>query len=130
MRSSIASVPSFAGIVLKDIALCGVVLDADDRLTDKNFGDFKSETRKYSERELREYMRSPSQTRSDARDTKRDFTIAVTLAPPGTGKSRFLDDAMRMPLESPHFDHFLRVAISVNGESQGLYRLASCAISL
>jgi hypothetical protein len=38
-----------------------------------------------------------------------DFTISVTVAAPGTGKTRLVDDALRMPLdakpnEETHFD--------------------------
>jgi hypothetical protein len=105
-------------IVLKKHEQWGVVLDTDDRLTSKSFGDFKTKTRQESEARLRAYMRAPS---PDANDSNGDFTIAVALASPGTG-TRFIDDAMRMPLAtSPHFDHFLRLAISFNGESAGAF---------
>jgi hypothetical protein len=109
-------------VVLKDDAEWGVVLDSDARLTAYRFGDYKSQTRRDTEVKLRDYMCAPSRTRSAALDTKGDFRIAVTLAPPGTGKSRLLDDAMRVPLESPHFDHYLRFAITFNGKSSGEYR--------
>jgi len=109
-------------VVLKDDAQWGVVLDSDARLTGKNFGDYKSPTRRDTEVKLLEYMCAPSRTRSIALDTRGCYQIAVTVAPRGTGKSRLLDDAMRMSLESPHFDHFLRLAISFNGDSSGAYR--------
>jgi hypothetical protein len=109
------------GIAFKSTTQWGVVLSSDTRLTGEAFGNFKSEKRQQSEADLIEYMCAPSVTRSDALETRRDFSIAVALAPPGTGKSRLLDDAMRVPLESPHFDHFLRFAITFNGESSGTY---------
>jgi hypothetical protein len=120
VRSLCANNAAFKGVVLKKQEQWGVVLDTDDRLTGKNFGDFKTKTRQESEARLRQYMLAPSQTRSDSLDIKGGFTIAVTLASSGMGKSRFIDDAMRMPLAaSPHFDHFLRLAISFNGDWSG-----------
>jgi hypothetical protein len=107
-------------VVLKDDAQWGVVSDA--RLTAYRFGDYKSATRRVTEVKLRDYMCAPSRTRSAALDTRGCYQIAVTVAPRGTGKSRLLDDAMRMSLESPHFDHFLRFAITFNGKSSGEYR--------
>jgi hypothetical protein len=55
-----------------------------------------------------------------------DFTISVTVAAPGTGKTRLVDDALRMPLdakpnEETHFDHFLRLAVTFNGNYGGTY---------
>jgi hypothetical protein len=57
----------------------------------------------------------------------KDFQIAVTVAAPGTGKTRLVDDALRMPLdakpanEAKHFDHFLRLAVTFNSNYSGTY---------
>jgi hypothetical protein len=50
----------------------------------------------------------------------------VTVAAPGTGKTRLVDDALRMPLdakpnEAKHFDHFLRLAVTFNSNYSGTY---------
>jgi hypothetical protein len=76
--------------------------------------------RQSTEAKLQEYMCNPSPRRSD--DATGGFQIAATVAPPGTGKSRLLDDAMRMPLESRLFRHFLRLAITFSGSSSGTHR--------
>jgi hypothetical protein len=108
-------------ITFKTAEQWGVVLDSDIRLTAKQFGDYKSTMRKVAEQRLLDYMLEPSRTRGVV-DTAGDYQIAITMAPPGTGKSRFLDDAMRMPLKSPHVDHFLRFAITFNGKTSGAFK--------
>jgi hypothetical protein len=102
------------------------VSDESDRLTEKKFGDFKSEFRSETEAKLHAYMCEPSPTRgagdtSGQGETEFDFKVAVTVAAPGTGKSRMLDDAVRVHLDSRHFDHFLRFAITFNGKASGVY---------
>jgi hypothetical protein len=98
----------------------GVVSDSNERLTGLSFGDYKTRLRQSTEAKLQEYMCNPSPRRSD--DATGGFQIAATVAPPGTGKSRLLDDAMRMPLESRQFRHFLRLAITFSGNSSGTHR--------
>jgi hypothetical protein len=108
------------GVTLKTADQWGVVLDSDRRLASQTFSDFKTEVRKKSEATLAAYMCAPSRSRAGG-EAQGSYQVAVTLAPPGTGKSRFLDDAMRMPLESRDFDHILRLAISFSGTTFGLY---------
>jgi hypothetical protein len=90
----------------------GVTRDDDPRMTPHRFGDYKSPQRLETEAKLREYMSAPSESRQTG---LRDFSIAVTVAAPGTGKTRLLDDALRMPLDTTHFAHVLRLAITFNG---------------
>jgi hypothetical protein len=90
----------------------GVTRDDDPRMTPRRFGDYKSPQRLATEAKLREYMSAPSESRQTG---LRDFSIAVTVAAPGTGKTRLLDDALRMPLDTTHFAHVLRLAIAFNG---------------
>jgi hypothetical protein len=82
------------------------------------FGDYKSPQRLETEAKLREYMSAPSRSRQTG---LRDFSIAVTVAAPGTGKTRLLDDALRMPLDTTHFAHVLRLAITFNGMTGGVF---------
>jgi len=109
-------------------AAWGVTKIGDHRFTAAEFGEYKSATRKQTEEKLREYMREPSEPRATTTTgfKMRDFEIAVTIATPGTGKTRLVDDAMRMSLdarpgEATHFDHFLRLAVMFNGNYSGTY---------
>jgi hypothetical protein len=97
--------------------LWGVTRDDDPRMTPACFGDYKSPQRLETEAKLREYMSAPSRSRQTG---LRDFSIAVTVAAPGTGKTRLLDDALRMPLDTTHFAHVLRLAITFNGMTGGV----------
>jgi hypothetical protein len=96
----------------RDPMTWGVTRDDDPRMTPACFGDYKSPQRLATEAKLREYMSAPSRSRQTG---LRDFSIAVTVAAPGTGKTRLLDDALRMPLDTTHFAHVLRLAIAFNG---------------
>jgi hypothetical protein len=96
----------------------GVTRDDDPRMTPRRFGDYKSPQRLATEAKLREYMSAPSESRQTG---LRDFSIAVTVAAPGTGKTRLLDDALRMPLDTTHFAHVLRLAIAFNGLTGGVF---------
>jgi hypothetical protein len=95
----------------------GVTRDDDPRMTPRRFGDYKSPQRLETEAKLREYMSAPSRSRQTGLS---DFSIAVTVAAPGTGKTRLLDDALRMPLDTTHFAHVLRLAITFNGMTGGV----------
>jgi hypothetical protein len=95
----------------------GVTRDDDPRMTPRRFGDYKSPQRLETEAKLREYMSAPSRSRQTGLS---DFSIAVTVAAPGTGKTRLLDDALRMPLDTTHFAHVLRLAIAFNGLTGGV----------
>jgi len=102
----------------KDAKSWGVTFEADPRFTATEFGTFKSATRLATEDKLRKYMREPSEPQM------KDFTIAVTVAAPGTGKTRLVDDAISLdakPNEATHFDHFLRLAVMFNGNYGGTY---------
>jgi hypothetical protein len=101
----------------RDPMTWGVTRDDDPRMTPACFGDYKSPQRLETEAKLREYMSAPSESRQTG---LRDFSIAVTVAAPGTGKTRLLDDALRMPLDTTHFAHVLRVAITFNGMTGGV----------
>jgi hypothetical protein len=101
----------------RDPMTWGVTRDDDPRMTPACFGDYKSPQRLETEAKLREYMSAPSQSRQKG---LRDFSIAVTVAAPGTGKTRLLDDALRMPLDTTHFAHVLRLAITFNGTTGGV----------
>jgi hypothetical protein len=109
-----------SGRILK---LGGVTFDNDARFTTYRFGDYKSDMRLKTEEKLRIYMREPSKPRAEG---LKDFAIAVTIAAPGTGKTRLIDDAMRMRLsardgEVDHFDDFLRLAVTFNSNYGGAY---------
>jgi hypothetical protein len=101
----------------RDPMTWGVTRDDDPRMTPRRFGDYKSPQRLETEAKLREYMSAPSRSRQTG---LRDFSIAVTVAAPGTGKTRLLDDALRMPLDTKHFAHVLRLAITFNGMTGGV----------
>jgi hypothetical protein len=101
----------------RDPMTWGVTRDDDPRMTPHRFGDYKSPQRRETEAKLREYMSAPSESRETG---LRDFSIAVTVAAPGTGKTRLLDDALRMPLDTKHFAHVLRLAIAFNGMTGGV----------
>jgi hypothetical protein len=101
----------------RDPMTWGVTRDDDPRMTPACFGDYKSPQRLETEAKLREYMSAPSESRQTG---LRDFSIAVTVAAPGTGKTRLLDDALRMPLDTKHFAHVLRLAIAFNGMTGGV----------
>jgi hypothetical protein len=101
----------------RDPMTWGVTRDDDPRMTPHRFGDYKSPQRLETEAKLREYMSAPSRSRETG---LRDFSIAVTVAAPGTGKTRLLDDALRMPLDTTHFAHVLRLAITFNGMTGGV----------
>jgi hypothetical protein len=101
----------------RDPMTWGVTRDDDPRMTPACFGDYKSPQRLASEAKLREYMSAPSRSRQTG---LRDFSIAVTVAAPGTGKTRLLDDALRMSLDKKHFAHVLRLAITFNGMTGGV----------
>jgi hypothetical protein len=101
----------------RDPTTWGVTRDDDPRMTPACFGDYKSPQRLETEAKLREYMSAPSRSRETG---LRDFSIAVTVAAPGTGKTRLLDDALRMPLGTKHFAHVLRLAITFNGMTGGV----------
>ncbi len=90
----------------------GVTRDADPRMTPARFGDYKSKQRRETELKLGEYMSAASRSRETGLS---EFSIGVTVAAPGTGKTRLLDDALRMPLDTTHFAHVLRLAITFNG---------------
>jgi hypothetical protein len=96
----------------------GVTRDDDPRMTPRRFGDYKSPQRLATEAKLREYMSAPSRSRQTG---LRDFSIAVTVAAPGTGKTRLLDDALRMPLDTTHFAHVLRLAITFGDWTNGAF---------
>jgi hypothetical protein len=101
----------------------GVTFQKDARLTAYQFGEYKSKMRLEAEEKLRTYMREPSEPRAPELN---DFAIAVTVAAPGTGKTRLIDDAMRMPLgardgEVDHFDSVLRLAVTFNSNYSGAY---------
>jgi hypothetical protein len=96
----------------------GVTRDDDPRMTAACFGDYKSPQRLASEAKLREYMSAPSESRETGLS---EYSIAVTVAAPGTGKTRLLDDALRMPLDTTHFAHVLRLAITFNGMTSGAF---------
>jgi hypothetical protein len=102
----------------RDPMTWGVTRDDDPRMTPRRFGDYKSPQRLETEAKLREYMSAPSQSRQTG---LREFSIAVTVAAPGTGKTRLLDDALRMPLDTTHFAHVLRLAIAFNGLTGGVF---------
>jgi hypothetical protein len=106
----------------------GVTLDDDLRFAAAEFGTYKSTLRTETEERLRKYMREPSIPRATTATSfeMKDFQIAVTVAAPGTGKTRLIDDALRMPLdakpgEQEHFDHFLRLAVTFNANYGGSY---------
>ena len=106
----------------------GVTLDDDLRFAAAEFGTYKSTLRTATEERLRKYMREPSIPRATTATSfeMKDFQIAVTVAAPGTGKTRLIDDALRMPLdakpgEQEHFDHFLRLAVTFNANYGGSY---------
>jgi hypothetical protein len=101
----------------RDPMTWGVTRDDDPRMTPHRFGDYKSPQRLETETKLREYMSAPSRSREKGLS---DFSIAVTVAAPGTGKTRLLDDALRMPLDTKHFAHVLRLAITFNGMTGGV----------
>jgi hypothetical protein len=101
----------------RDPMTWGVTRDDDPRMTPRRFGDYKSPQRLASEAKLREYMSAPSRSREKGLS---DFSIAVTVAAPGTGKTRLLDDALRMSLDTKHFAHVLRLAIAFNGMTGGV----------
>jgi hypothetical protein len=101
----------------RDPMTWGVTRDDDPRMTPACFGDYKSPQRLATEAKLREYMSAPSESRQTG---LRDFSIAVTVAAPGTGKTRLLDDALRIPLDTTHFAHVLRLAITFNGLTGGV----------
>ncbi len=90
----------------------GVTLETDARMTPARFGEYKSTQRRETETKLREYMSAASRSRETGLS---EFSIGVTVAAPGTGKTRLLDDALRMPLDTTHFAHVLRLAITFNG---------------
>jgi hypothetical protein len=96
----------------------GVTRDDDPRMTPACFGDYKSPQRRETETKLREYMSAPSESRQKGLS---EYSIAVTVAAPGTGKTRLLDDALRMPLDTTHFAHVLRLAITFNGMTSGAF---------
>jgi hypothetical protein len=102
----------------RDPMTWGVTRDDDPRMTPACFGDYKSPQRLETEAKLREYMSAPSRSRQTG---LRDFSIAVTVAAPGTGKTRLLDDALRMSLDTTHFAHVLRLAIAFNGLTGGVF---------
>jgi hypothetical protein len=106
----------------------GVTREDDARFAAAEFGTYKSALRTETEELLRKYMREPSNPRVTTTTSfeMNDFEIAVTVAAPGTGKTRLIDDAMRMPLdakqgEEKHFDLFLRLAVTFNGNYGGTY---------
>jgi hypothetical protein len=102
----------------RDPMTWGVTRDDDPRMTPRRFGDYKSPQRLETEAKLREYMSAPSRSRQTG---LRDFPIAVTVAAPGTGKTRLLDDALRMPLDTKHFALVLRLAITFNGMTGSVF---------
>jgi hypothetical protein len=102
----------------RDPMTWGVTRDDDPRMTPRRFGDYKSPQRVETEAKLREYMSAPSESRQTG---LRDFSIAVTVAAPGTGKTRLLDDALRMPLDTTHFAHVLRLAITFDDWTNGAF---------
>jgi hypothetical protein len=94
----------------------GVTADADERMTPLKFGDFKSEECKTTESDAIKYMSEPSVSRQAGLSS---FAIAFTIATPGTGKTRLLDDLLRVTMPTTHYDHFLRLPITFNGETTG-----------
>jgi hypothetical protein len=97
----------------KDPTQWGVTGAKDPRLAGFTFGDFKTDVRKAGENELIKYMCKHSRDR----DIKNDFSIALAVAAPGTGKTRLLDDMLRVPLRSTEFEHILRLGVSFNGKT-------------
>jgi hypothetical protein len=106
-----------------DKMMWGVTRDGDGdgiRMTTVRFGDYKSPLRLKTEAKLREYMQKPTEPRASGLGLS-DYSIAVTVAAPGTGKTRLLDDALRMSLDKTHFAHVLRLAITFNGYTNGAF---------
>jgi hypothetical protein len=94
----------------------GVTTVADERMTPFEFGDFKSEEREKTEMDAIKYISEPSQSRQRGTDI---FGIAATVAAPGTGKTRLLDDLLRATVPTTHYNHFLRLPITFNGKTTG-----------
>jgi len=69
----------------------GVTNEHDGRFIDATFGNYKSGKRLETEAKLRKYMREPSTPRAEL---PTDFSIAATVAAPGTGKTRLIDVAL------------------------------------
>jgi len=112
----------------KDPTKWGVTGAKDPRLAGFTFGNFKTDVRKAGETILINYMCKHSTSRD--KDIKNDFSIALAVAAPGTGKTRLLDDMLRVPLRSTEFEHILRLGISFNGKtgSHCRFNLASRVI--
>lgn len=104
--------------------LWGVTLNTDPRMTPALFGDFKSADRRATDAKLLTYIREPSKLRQTGQDS---CGIAVVLAAPGAGKTRLLDDVLRMELDTTHF---LRLAITFTGTTSyvGAHPLAVRAL--
>jgi hypothetical protein len=94
----------------------GVTEATDERMTPFNFGDFKTEERKKTESDAIKYMSEPSVSREAGLSS---FGVAFTIAAPGTGKTRLLDDLLRVTMPTTYYDHFLRLPITFNGAPIG-----------
>jgi hypothetical protein len=94
----------------------GVTEATDERMTPFNFGDFKTEERKKTESDAIKYMSEPSVSREAGLSS---FAIAFAIAAPGTGKTRLLDDLLRVTMPTTYYDHFLRLPITFNGSPIG-----------
>jgi hypothetical protein len=94
----------------------GVTEATDERMTPFNFGDFKTEERKKTESDAIKYMSEPSVSRQAGLSS---FGVAFTIAAPGTGKTRLLDDLLRVTMPTTYYDHFLRLPITFNGAPIG-----------
>jgi hypothetical protein len=97
-----------------DVMSWGVTAVADARMTPLEFGDFKSEEREKTEKAAIKYISEPSVSRQDGLSS---FGIAATVAAPGTGKTRLLDDLLRANVPTTHY--VLRLPITFNGENTG-----------
>jgi hypothetical protein len=92
----------------------GVTGDNDARLTPFEFSDFKTDARKLTELAAIKYISEPSEARQDKLSP---FGIAATIAAPGTGKTRLTDDLLRATLPTTHYNNFLLLPITFNGNA-------------
>jgi hypothetical protein len=107
-------VKSVATLRFKNVSTTwGMTAESDPRLTNLSFGHFKSPVRQTGEKMLIQYMCDFSQSR-EAR-FKTDFDIALAVAAPGTGKTRTIDDMLRVRLPPNKFQCILRLGFSFNG---------------
>jgi hypothetical protein len=99
----------------------GVTAADDERLAAYKFGDYKSDARLDGEQQLINYMCNFTQSRESG---LRDFNIALAVAAAGTGKTRLIDDMLRVSLPaSADFTHILRLGFSFNGNASVVCKL-------